>query len=155
GSQDVFISKLDANGNFVWAKRIGGTSSDFGNAIAIDGVGNVYTTGRFSDVVDFDPGTGTFNLNGGYGYYFDVFVSKLNVNGEFVWAKRIGGNGVDVGHAITLDGNNNVYTTGFFTGTVDFDPGTGTHNLASTGANDIFISKLDVNGNFLWANKFG
>lgn len=152
GSNDLFISKLDASGNFLWAKNIGGTSYVQGNSIEVDAMGNVYTTGYFFGTVDFNPGVGTFNLtsNGNE----DVFISKLNSSGDFLWAKKIGGSSGDYGQAIALDASGNIYTTGFFAYTVDFDPGPGTFNLSSTGGfQDIFISKLDASGNFLWAKQ--
>nr|WP_242033465.1 SBBP repeat-containing protein [Phormidium sp. FACHB-592] len=153
GGNDIFISKLDANGNFVWAKRIGGSSNDYANGISVDGSGNVYTTGSFLDTVDFDPGTGTMNLNSTGSS--DVFVSKLDANGNFVWAKRMGGSGYAGASGISVDATGNVYTTGYFENITDFDPGTGTFNLTSVDASDIFISKLDANGNFIWAKRMG
>ncbi len=75
---DIFISKLDAAGNLVWAKAMGGTSSDGGNSIAVDASGHVYTTGRFGGTADFDPGVGTFTLtSAGSG---DIFISKLDIS---------------------------------------------------------------------------
>lgn len=62
GGLDIFISKLDASGNFVWAKDMEGTVAANGFSIAVDAQGNVYATGSFSGTVDFDPGAGTFNL---------------------------------------------------------------------------------------------
>ncbi len=154
GYHDIFISKLNAAGNFVWAKRMGGTDVDVSRAIALDGVGDVYTTGSFRGTVDFDPGPGTFNLTSAGG--FDIFISKLNANGNFVWAKRLGGTGEsEGGRAIALDGAGNVYTTGFFEGTVDFVPGPGTFNLTSAGSADIFVHKLNASGNFVWAKRLG
>lgn len=150
-SVDVFVSKLDSNGNFVWAKRMGGTSNDYGNSIAVSASGNVYTTGWFSGMADFDPGTGTNNITSAGN--FDIFLSKLDAAGNFVWVKQIGGISGDAGTSITLDSVENVYTTGWFVGTADFDPGTDTTNLTSTGPNDIFISKLDASGNFMMAKQ--
>lgn len=152
GTQDIFVSKLDASGIFVWAVQMGGTSADFGSSIAVDGSG-VYTTGKFRSTADFDPGPGTFNLTA---VGFDnAFVSKLTSSGNFVWAKQFGG-GTPLSTAITLDGSSNVYTTGDFqTSAVDFDPGPGVYNLTPFGATDIFISKLDASGNFLWAKQMG
>ncbi|MCU0440483.1 MAG: SBBP repeat-containing protein [Raineya sp.] len=155
GVDDIFVSKLDVNGNLVWAKSMGGTMYDDGNSITIDASGNVYITGYFFGTVDFDPNAGTFNLTSAGN--LDIFVSKLDVNGNFVWAKRMGGgepNG-DYGNSITVDASGNVYTTGIFNGTADFDPGAGTHNLTSAGGDDIFVSKLDINGNFVWAKRMG
>jgi len=155
GYADVFVSKLDASGNFVWAIQIGGISFDYGYSIAVDGNGNVYTTGFFQGTCDFDPSSGTYNLTP-FGYA-DVFVSKLDASGNFVWAKQFGGttNANNIGHSIAIDGNGNVYTTGYFSGTSDFDPSSGTYNLTSFGITDVFVSKLDASGNFVWAKQFG
>ncbi|MEA3445471.1 MAG: SBBP repeat-containing protein [Bacteroidota bacterium] len=152
GDYDIFISKLDASGNFVWAKSMGGSSDDRGYSIALDASGNVYTTGYFySSTVDFDPGSGTYNLtSNGCG---DIFISKLDASGNFVWAKNMGGSSSDGGNSIAIDASGNVYTTGSFLDTADFDPGSGTHNLSSNGEYDIFISKLDASGNFVWAKS--
>ncbi|MFL3662628.1 MAG: SBBP repeat-containing protein [Flavobacteriales bacterium] len=153
GARDIFISKLDSAGNFVWVKSIGGTLHDQGFSLVADPMGNVYTTGLFQGVVDFDPGVGTFNLvSSGVR---EIFISKLDTVGNFLWAKKIGGTGYDDAQSITLDDIGNVYTTGGFEGTVDFDPGTSTFNLTASGSQDIYISKLDASGNFIWANNMG
>lgn len=64
------------------------------------------------------------------------------LTGDFAFASAFGGTGDDVGKAIATDSAGNVYSTGYFSGTVDFDPGAGTFNLTSAGSNDVFISKL-------------
>ena len=155
GIKSIFISKLDAFGNFVWAKAMGAVSGDGqSRSISLDASGNVYTTGSFMGTVDFDPGAGVANLTPS-GIY-DIFISKLDASGNFVWAKAMGGTGSEsVGGSIALDGSGNVYTAGSFLGTVDFDPGAGLANLTSAGYGDIFISKLDASGNFVWANAMG
>lgn len=150
---DTYISKLDAAGNFVWAKQFGGTGADQGNSVAIDGLGNIYTTGYFDGTTDFDPGVGTSNFASAG--LRDIFISKLDASGNFVWAKQIGGTGSDQGRSIILDGSANVYTTGSFAGTVDFDPGASILDLISAGDRDIFVSKLDVSGNFVVAESIG
>ena len=153
GSSDVFISKLDASGNLVFAKRFGGSISDLSYSIAVDSTGNIYTTGFFQDIVDFDPGAGTTDLN--TAGLSDVFISKLDASGNLVFAKRFGAAEADVGRSIALDSTGNIYTAGYFEQTVDFDPGTGTTNLTSAGRSDVFVSKLDSSGNLLWAKSFG
>ena len=153
GTDDVFVSKLDSSGSLVWAKSFGGTSTDYGRAIAVDSSGNVYTTGNFRGTVDFDPGAGTSNLTSAGND--DVFVSKLDSSGTFVWAKSFGGIDFDYGRAIAVDASGIVYVTGDFNGTVDFDPGAGTSNLTSAGDNDVFVSKLDSSGSLVWAKSFG
>ncbi|MBK9221011.1 MAG: SBBP repeat-containing protein [Saprospiraceae bacterium] len=159
GSYDIFISKLDASGNFLWAKRLGGANEDGGLSISIDLNGNVYTTGYFNGTVDFDPGPGIFNLivTGNNGYS-DIFISKLDASGNFLWAKQMVGQGEggDRSFKIAIDDFGNVYTTGYFNGTVDFDPGPGIFNLVNgNNPSEIFISKLNSTGNFLWAKKIG
>ncbi len=141
GERDIFVWKLDSAGNLVWASSMGGPGVDEAQGIAIDGSGNVYTTGRFDGTADFDPGPGTFNLTSAGQQ--DIFVSKLDSAGNFVWARRMGGGSMDVGRGIAVDGDGNVYTSGQFKSTVDFDPGPGTFNLTSAGNFDIFISKLE------------
>lgn len=153
GIENIFISKLDATGNFIWAKSIDGTFSNNGVSITIDGLGNIYTTGYFAGTADFDPGSGTYNLTSVGSY--DIFILKLNSSGNFVWAKNMGGTTDDKGLSISVDMSGNVYTTGSFTGTADFNPGTGVYNLTYVSYNDIFISKLDASGNFVWAKKIG
>jgi hypothetical protein len=152
GGQDIFVSKLDALGNFIWAKNIGGMYSDYGNDIAIDLLGNVYITGSFKGTADFDPGVGVYNLTSNSGD--QIFISKLNSSGAFVWAKNM--RGIGNGFSIAIDMANNVYTTGRYLYTVDFDPGAGVYNLTSVGAgDDIFVSKLDASGAFVWAKRMG
>lgn len=149
GSFDVFVSKLDSEGNFMWAKSMGGTKGDEAYSIAVDAAGNVYTTGKFEHTADFDPGEAVFNLTSQW--QADAFISKLDANGNFLWAKSIGGSGSIISQSIAIDGAGSVYTTGSFGGIVDFDPGTATHEFTSTGGDDIFISKLDGAGQFVWA----
>src|SRR5215510_10181602 len=68
--------------------------------------------------------------------------SPLYASGDFLWAKSMGGLFSDIATNIATDSNGNIYMTGFFSDTVDFDPGVGVVNLTSTGQNDIFVSKL-------------
>ncbi len=152
----VYVSKLDSLGNFVWAKKMGGTGLTIATSLALDKKNNVYSTGWFSATADFDPGAGVFNLVSAPND--DVFISKLGPLGDFVWAKKIGGSQQDYGACITTDSLQNVYTTGFFSGTVDFNPGTAGFFMTSGSAGgdlDAFISKLDSTGNFQMAVHIG
>ena len=153
GGNDVFVSKLDSAGAFIWARQLGGTAGDAANGVVVDASGNVYIVGAFQGTADFDPGAGTLNLtsNGSD----DVFVTKLDVAGNSVWARALGGTSQDVGSGVGLDAAGHVYIAGRFAGTVDFDPGPGTFNLTSAGAHDAFVIKLDSAGNFVWAKQLG
>ncbi|MBK8821782.1 MAG: SBBP repeat-containing protein [Anaerolineales bacterium] len=160
GGTDIFISKLDSSGNFVWAKRMGSTNSDSGsqyddsNDIALDSNGNVYVTGQFQGTADFNPGAATFNLTS-VGIV-DIFIVKLDTDGNFVWAKGIGGSSWDYASSIAIDSNGNVLTTGRIeSASADFDPGVGIATVNTIGDGDVFISKLDTNGNFVWAKVMG
>ena len=153
GSSDIFVSKLDSAGNFLWARAMGGTEEDEANGVAVDAAGNVYSVGEFEDTADFDPGVGVFNLTSAGS--FDIFVSKLDSAGNFVWALAVGGTGSDVAEAVALDDAGNVHSVGRFQATVDFDPGVGVFNLTSAGVDDIFVLKLDSAGTFIWARAMG
>jgi gliding motility-associated-like protein len=160
GDADVFITKLDASGNFVWAKSIGGTLKDNSYGIALDPSGNVYVTGSFNGTSDFNPSAAVTNLTSAG--FTDLYILKLDTDGNFVWAKSIGGNSFDgdESFAIATDAAGNVFTTGYFTEKVDFDPGPGIFNLdftsgTCTNCSQIFILKLDTDGNFGWAKRGG
>ena len=153
GSDDVFVLKLSANGDLVWARRMGGPGDDDAYGIAADGNGNVFVSGEFTSTVDFDPGAGVLNLTAAGSW--DVFVVKLNSAGEFTWAQRMGGSGFDSSQGVAVDADGNVYTAGSFVGSGDFDPGAGTVTLTSAGEDDVFVSKLTSAGAFVWARRFG
>ena len=153
GNYDVFFAKYDASGTYLWAKNIGSTGADASYSIAVDGNGNVYITGSFTGTADFDPGAGTANLTSvGFG---DIFFAKYDASGAYVWAKSTGSISSDISYSIAVDGSGNVYITGAFTGTADFDPGAGTLNLTSVGLEDIFFAKYDASGAYLWAKNIG
>jgi len=163
---DIYIVKLDPAGKLIWGKAVGGDGSvDQGYGVALDEAGNVYVTGNFSGKADFNPGTrpeDTFFLKTPTTISTDIFVLKLDPAGNFVWARQFASTGGgDAGRAITSKAGF-VYTTGYFQGKADFNPGTNpadTFYLSATGGTtgsiDIFISKLDTAGNFVWAGAVG
>lgn len=162
GEKDAFICKLDANGNFLWAKQYGDSAAiDEKSSLAIDSSGNLYITNSFLGKVDFDPGAGSFYLTS-QGMDRDIFIQKLDANGNFIWAKQIGGPFAFAystpahSTAIALDPSANIYLTGYFDGTIDFDPDSSSiFNMTSQfNASDIFICKLDNDGNLVWAKQF-
>ena len=155
GGGDIFVQKLDQNGNFLWAVQLGGAHFDQGNDVICDAAGNIYITGSFQDVADFDPGTGIFPLNAGAPNTNEAFVVKLDPSGNLVWARQLGSpSSSDEGKGIALDNNGNVITCGAFNNTGDFDPGSGTYNMTPA-SYDIYISKLDNMGNFVFALQMG
>ncbi len=153
GNQDIFVSKYTAAGEYVWVKRIGGAYQDYAYALALDDFDNVYITGYFQGTVDFDPSGSVANLGSSGGN--DIFVAKYTASGDYVWANKMGGTSADIGRSLALDGSNNVYVTGYFQGTVDFDPSISTANLVSSGAHDGFVAKYASTGAYEWANNLG
>lgn len=145
GGSDIFITKLDAAGNFVWARQAGSTSTDIGWAIAVDAAGNQYVTGYFSGTASF----GGIQLSTGANYNDNIFIAKLSPDGNFLWARQAGGLSSDYGYGITVDGSGNCYLTGQAVAPANF--GTITLN----GSNNIFVTKMDTDGNFLWATQCG
>ncbi len=125
----VFVSKLDANGEHRWAKCFANTGHDFPARIAVDGIGNVYSMGTFHGSTNLDPG-GTYAVSS-WGSY-DVYIAMLNSNGVFRGAAVVGGPAADVGCGLAVNAENSIWSAGWFSGTADFDPGSGTVNLVAT-----------------------
>lgn len=151
GNQDIFISKFDGAGNFIWVKQLGGPGWEECHDIDIDRDGNIYLTGFFLGGADWDPSAAIYPLTSSSGG--DAFICKLDSSGNFVWARQTGGSQAVTSYSIAVDDSGNVFTTGFFDGTTDFNPGAGTFYLTVSGYSDIFVSKLDASGNFVWAKQ--
>jgi len=127
GSSDYGVIKLDSDGNLIWQKKIGGSSSDQGYGIAVDGSGNVYLNGhQYSD---------------SYGDS-DYGVIKLDSDGNSVWQKKIGGFSYEFGYGIAVDGSGNVYLNGY-------------ERSDALGTYDYGVMKLDSSGNEVWKKNIG
>ena len=145
GSEDVFVAKIDADGNWQWATGAGGSDWDYGLGIEVDDTGNSYVTGCFQDVATFGPFTITSNDS------LDIFVAKLNTSGCWEWVTKAGGIYEDYGFDIVVDESCDSYVIGFFQDVASF----GTHSLVSSGITDIFVAKIDSSGNWSWIRKAG
>lgn len=154
GGNDIFISKFNSTGSVIWGRAFGSINDDKGVSIAIDNLGNVFTTGSIGGVTDFDPLTVNGNVGPVQGNS-DIYISKHDANGLYKWAKNISGPSNESGVSIQVDINNNIITAGNFLGTTDFDPNVGTYNMTSLGATDIYVCKLNTNADLLWAKQFG
>jgi len=157
GDWDAFLGAMDTSGNFIWAKPISGVGRDLGMSLTMDpsGSGSIFSTGSFNGTTDFDPDTSVvFNMTSAS---YDVFILKVDSSGNFTWAKSMGGTGGDEAFSIQIDptGSGDIYTTGYFETTCDFDPGPATYNITEAGGGDVFLSKLDSAGNFAWARAMG
>lgn len=153
GLQDIFIAKYNSSGVYQWANKIGNTGNDLSLKMDIDGSDNILITGAFNGTVDFDPGAGTSNLISAGSD--DIFVAKYNSSGIYQWAFNIGSASSDMGYGLDADDAGNVYITGWFQGTADFDPGAGIANLTSAGTEDIFAARYNSSGIYQWAFNIG
>ncbi len=140
----IFVAKLGPSGTFTWAASSGGTSTDNGTSIAVDGSGNSYVTGHFNGNATF--GSTTLTSKGR-----DLFIAKVNASGKFAWAVSAGGTGEDRGRSIAVDSSGNSHVTGEFEGTATF----GSATLTSKGSREVFVAKLDSGGTFVWAVSAG
>lgn len=150
-SSAVFLAKYDPSGNVLWAISAGGNEEDVSNGIATDANGNVCITGGFmSDSITFGA---TTLYNATTNQAEDVFVAKFDPDGDLLWARSgagTGGTARDVGNAIAVDGNGNVYACGHFRSqSLVF----GSAVLANEGQADAFIVKYDPMGNVEWARS--
>lgn len=150
GESDVFITKMDWKGTLEWARSIGGANAESVDDVTVDAQGSVYTMGVFRHIADMDPGPGTANLNVMGGVYANMFVQKMDASGQYVWAKQVTGSYFQFGSEIKTDGTDNLYISGTFSETADFDPGPGTASLTANGY-DPFILNLDLDGKLVWA----
>lgn len=150
GESDVFIIKMDWRGDLEWAHSIGGANTETVDDLTVDAQGFVYTMGVFRHIADMDPGPGTANLNVSGGVYANMFIQKMDASGQYVWAKQVTGSHFQFGSEIKTDGTDNLYISGTFSETADFDPGPGTASLTANGY-DPFILNLDLDGNLVWA----
>jgi len=147
GGSDAFIAKLDTNGTFLWAAQMGSadTLGDKGMSIAVDGAGNSMITGTFSGTASF--GKSSLTAKGGK----DVFVAQMDKNCNLLWAVAAGGTDTDSSNSLVMDNAGNGYLTGRFKGTMRFEA----ISRTSKGDYDIFVTKVDKTGKFLWATSTG
>ncbi len=149
GNSDIFITKLDVNGNVIWARGFGGSSYEAGNSIACDNNTNLYVTGSFLSST-INPGGALLNNQGNS----DVFILKYSNDGNLIWAKSFGTDAYEEGLSIKTDNSHNIIVTGYFLGaTLNFDNYT-VSNISS-GTNDMFLTKLNPDGFIFWANRMG
>jgi hypothetical protein len=153
GENDVFLFKLLADGSFEWVRTAGSTSFDAAKDVAIDNQNNVNVIGRFRLTIDFDVnGGGQTAVSEGLN---DCFLWQVSSAGIYHWHKTFGAEGFDEVWAVDTDPEGNVLTYGYFTGTVDLDPGVLEQSFTSNGSDDLFVQKFDSAGEMLWVKVYG
>jgi PKD repeat protein len=145
GDRDIFVAKMDPNGNWLWADNAGGSEMDIGNSISVDNAGNSYITGFFNETATFGDHSVTSNGSS------DIFVAEMDTNGNWLWANSALGNSLDTAEGIVIDSSGNSYITGYFNGTITF----GSYTFTSYGEEDTYIAKIDSGGNWLSASRAG
>tara|TARA_B110000046_G_scaffold40598_1_gene45057 strand:- start:6038 stop:7741 length:1704 start_codon:yes stop_codon:yes gene_type:complete len=151
---DCFITKQTAAGQLIWLRHIGGTGSIQVKGVATDAQDNFYITGLFTGTADFNPTSNNFDLIS-TDPQGDIFVAKYDDWGNFIWAKGVGGSGLDYGSSILIGRDSNVFIAGSFEGGVDFDPGSGIQQIIGNSVQDAFVLKLGLSGNFKSIYPFG
>jgi hypothetical protein len=145
----VFISLLVASSGqaqgpgFNWSESAGGTAKDYGNAIAVDYLGNIYVTGEFTGTANFDSIAVVSAGN------VDYYLAKYDSNRVIQWVKIGGASLTDRGYGVAIDKNNDVIAAGHFFGTAQFD----TASLTSGGNLDLFIAKYNSDGEMQWISQ--
>ncbi|MCD4735840.1 MAG: hypothetical protein K8R53_07325 [Bacteroidales bacterium] len=145
GNLDIFISKLDSSGNFLWTKIAGGNDWDIVNTVTLSNTSQILIGGAFFDTINFG------NISLATVGESDIFVTCLDEDGDFKWAKSAGGNSFDRGYSLDTDLYSNIYMTGIFRGNANF----GSIQLTCEGYDDAFFFKMDPFGNIIWANNIG
>ena len=153
GGTDVFVTKLGPDGSYRWTRTFGGFHVEIGFGIAADPENSVIVTGEFQGIADFDPGEGE-DIRQSNGKR-DFFITKLGADGSYHWTHTAGGIENDHGYDVTTDAAGNVYVTGAFQETVDFNPRGGGDVRVSQGAFDVYIIKLAADGSYRWTRTFG
>jgi len=152
GSSDLygagFIAKYDVNGNVIWDKNNIGNGFTRCSRMKLNANGDIFVTGNFKSVGDFDPSAIASATLTPYGNE-DIFVAKYNSNGNYLWAYSYGSSSSDFGSDLAFDLNNDIITTGIFNCQVDFDASPAVHNLHGL-SSSIFINKYtSLAGNYI------
>jgi hypothetical protein len=158
GNYDVFAIKLNSSGSFVYGDRMGGLFNDVAKDIKVDPNGIAYVTGYFTRQADFDPSSRVQNVNASG--RDDGFVMQLNTAGALNWVDAMGGDETDIsrrdsGNGLAIDQYGNVFVTGTFASTADFNPSKGITSLESQGETDAFIAYFSHRGKLAWVKQFG
>ncbi|MFZ1749715.1 MAG: T9SS type A sorting domain-containing protein [Saprospiraceae bacterium] len=146
-----FVIKLDVDGTFLWVSKIVSSISVNAKTITAGASGEVLISGNFEGVVKFGEGLSLLSSGG-----HDIFLLKLDdITGKPTLFRQIGGVDEDFTSQHVRDGQGNIFLTGDFRQTIDFDPSDGVKEATSNGLTDIFLLKLTVIGNYIWHKTYG
>jgi hypothetical protein len=153
GATDIFLVKYDPSGEIIWIRQAGGKEDDDSYAIHISQDGYCYLTGSFADTAFFENDS-LFCFDNNI-FYFDIFLAKYTLDGYIVWVRQAGEQYWDEAIGPCTDDEGNIFITGSYWGTCNFDNFTltGLFGMGATDGFDIFVTKYDSEGNALWANR--
>lgn len=161
GSTDYFVAKYTEDGNYLWAFNLGDVNQVSGNInIVTDSNENLYVSGGFLGIMDFDPSDNVNSYDAGGD--LNIFLAKYNSAGNYLWAKDIKtidntNNGVlsNIAYGMDIDQDNNIYLSGQMGLPVDFDPSANSAIVdMPSNTKQSFLCKYDENGNYIWAKGF-
>jgi hypothetical protein len=143
-SHDVFLARVNTDGDLIWIKKAGSAYEDNANGVCSDLEGNATITGYFSGTAMFDNNSVT------YIDYNDIFVAHYDSSGNNIWVKAGKGQQLDIGFAVTSDDDGDIFVTGMFQGLINFDG-----SILNGYDRDVFLISYDKNGNIRWINQAG
>ena len=139
GSEDIFLTKWDSNGNIIWTKLLGTPQTDVGNSVSVS------PDGLFIYVTGYTTGNLSNQINAGS---YDIFLTKWDSNGNLIWTKLLGTPQYDVGFSASVSPDGLfIFVTGATAGNLS--------NQINAGSEDIFLTKWDSNGNIIWTKLLG
>ena len=148
-----YIAKFDDNGNAVWADKFDGIKDERGsrdNRLAIDQFSNIYVTGGFENTGTYGPFSITSNGE------WDAFIFKMDKDGNWIWVRNVGSNKTDRANGIAIDVCNDIYINGEYRNPMVFtgaNASNGTDTLSHKQKRDVFVAKINANGDWQWAKR--
>ncbi len=148
-----YFAKYSASGQYLWHKLINGPSNQYVQAMSLDDSLNIIVTGAHRGNTNFDL-PNTFNL-ASINNSDDVFIAKYDSLANLKWVKGFGLTPFTSGRGVAVDENGNIYFTGEFSGTTEFNQGGTPMPQTSNGGLDVFVASLNRNGDYRWIVPFG
>lgn len=157
----IYLSKYSPEGEELFFKKFVVSNSSYNSGLTTDARNNIYMTGYLSgslgDSIDFDPGPESYVLYGSGPLRGDAYLLKLDENGEFEWVKTTSDDrGFSSASEVEIDPSGNIFVSGIFKNTVDFDPGLSVFELKTNPQySKTYIQVLDSTGTFITALNRG
>ena len=148
GRSDIYVAKVDGEGNYNWAVSAGSNGGDYGYDISTNSDGSSIVAGKYTYTATFGAAGDLSSVNDSA----DIFIAKLDGNGNYQWAASAGGSGKESAESVSTLGDGSSIATGYYNGTATFGAA---GNLTSAGSKDIFIAKVNSNGIYQWAVSAG